>query len=128
MSATILLARGSRLLSIPQSEFDRHLAMAPDRHRQRQAFMSEAHHRMRYFVVQALAREGRPLSPQAIAQQLSLLLRSRRAGQEGGREGQPPAHVLERVEPHQPDVPDRRPQPLDVAPCFAFSASSGIVW
>ena len=32
--------------------------------------------------------------------------------QEGGREGQPPAHVLERVEPHQPDVPDRRPQPL----------------
>lgn len=72
MPASILLARGDALLSIPQSEFDRHLAVAPERHRQRQAFMSGAHHRVRYFVVQALARTGRPLGPQSIARQLSL--------------------------------------------------------
>jgi hypothetical protein len=37
-------------------------------------FMSEAHHRVRNFVVEELPRAGRPLSPERIAQALNLPL------------------------------------------------------
>jgi hypothetical protein len=72
MEPSILLARAGRLAPMPTSEWEKHLAIAPSRHRQRQAFMTEAHHRVRYFVVEALARTSHPLSPLRIAEQLVL--------------------------------------------------------
>ena len=68
----ILLGRGRELLPLPRRQFEQHLAAVPEHHRQRLAFMSEAHHRVRYFVVSELSRRGQPISNSTIAQALRL--------------------------------------------------------
>jgi hypothetical protein len=72
MSETILLGRGRGMLGIPRETWEQHLAQAPQHSQARLSFMSEVHHRVRYFVVRELPRQGKPIAPQAIARALQL--------------------------------------------------------
>jgi hypothetical protein len=70
----ILLGRGHQLLKLPRQTWEKHLAEAPQHHQTRFGFMSEVHHRIRYFVVRELPARGKPIPPEFIAQKLSLPL------------------------------------------------------
>jgi hypothetical protein len=72
MNETILLGRGRRMLEIPREMWEQHLAEAPQHSQARLGFMSEAHHRVRYFVVGELPRQGGAIGPEAIARALQL--------------------------------------------------------
>ena len=72
MAGMILLGRGKQITSIPQAAWEGHLAQAPEHSRKRLAFMTEAHHRVRYFVVRELPRYGRPIPPSHIGQSLGM--------------------------------------------------------
>lgn len=74
MNETILLGRGLEITKIPRSFLNKHLEQAPEHGRRRLAFMSEDHHRVRYFVVRELPRFGRPITVQEIADDLSLTI------------------------------------------------------
>jgi hypothetical protein len=52
--------------------WEQHLAEAPQHSQARLSFMSEEHHRVRYFVVRELPRQGEPIAPEAIARALQL--------------------------------------------------------
>jgi hypothetical protein len=72
MNETILLGRGHQVTRIPSRAWEAHLAQAPQHQQTRLAFMSESHHRIRYFVVRELPLVGAPLPPAYIAQKLGL--------------------------------------------------------
>ena len=74
MSETILLGQGHRLIELASHPWKQHLAAVPEHHTQRLAFMSPAHHRVRYWVVQELPRRNAPISPATISQALDLPL------------------------------------------------------
>jgi hypothetical protein len=59
-------------MPIPRAEWEKHLAAAPEHTETRLRFMTEAHHRVRYFVVRELPRLGAPIPPERIAQDLQL--------------------------------------------------------
>lgn len=67
MNEMILLGRGDRIIEIPQREWMKHLDLVPEHSQRRLAFMSEAHHRIRAFVVRELPRQGRALEPAYIS-------------------------------------------------------------
>ncbi|GAB4531388.1 MAG: hypothetical protein Kow0063_10590 [Anaerolineae bacterium] len=79
MTQTILLGRGRQILEVPHTQWEKHLAEAPQHMQARLAFMSEAHHAVRYFAVRELARRGEALPPQVIARELELPLDRTRA-------------------------------------------------
>ena len=56
MSETILLQREGKLSHIPREAWEKHLAHIPDHGSERLSFMSENHHRVRYFIVEELPR------------------------------------------------------------------------
>jgi hypothetical protein len=70
----ILLGRGRHLIKFPRQAWEGHLAEAPQHHQTKLSFMSETHHRIRYFVVRELPAIGEPIAPEFIAQKLSLPL------------------------------------------------------
>ena len=72
MAKNVLLGRGKELVPVPQVMWEQHLADVPDDFQARLSFMSEDHHRVRYFVVRELPRAGTVLSPQLIAEALEL--------------------------------------------------------
>jgi hypothetical protein len=72
VSDTILLGRGRQILEIPRQMWEQHLAQAPQHVKGRLRFMSEDHHRVRYFVVRELPRIGAPIEPGIIAQRLQI--------------------------------------------------------
>ena len=72
MSETILLGRGRRLVRLARREWEQHLAEVPQHQAARLAFMSNAHHRVRNWLVRELPRRSAPVSPQSIAQALAL--------------------------------------------------------
>jgi len=74
MNDIVLLGRGHDLVPIPFATVKQHLADLPEHTRHRLAFMTEAHHRVRYWVVEQLPRAGQPIPPEAIADQLQLPL------------------------------------------------------
>lgn len=74
MSETILFGRDRQILEIPRETWEQHLAQAPQHFKARLSFMSEEHHRVRYFVVRELPRRGAPIEPEAISQNLQLPL------------------------------------------------------
>lgn len=74
MSETILLGRDHQISKIPRDVWEEHLAHAPQHSRERLAFMSEEHHRIRYFVVKELPIRGKPIEPEVISQSLQLPL------------------------------------------------------
>ena len=72
MSATILKGVDSGVIEEPEATWEEHLARAPEEFQKLLRFMSEEHHRVRYYVVEELPRCGRPLAPEAIARALGL--------------------------------------------------------
>jgi len=72
MTDFILLGRGKEIHSVPETMWREHLEQAPDHSRKRLAFMTEDHHRVRYFVVKELPRYGRPIAPDLISRELNL--------------------------------------------------------
>ncbi len=74
MHEIIRLGRGRELTNLPRQMWESHLAEVPAHGESRLSFMSEDHHRVRYFVVEALVRTGRPLEPAHIGQALHLSL------------------------------------------------------
>ena len=74
MSEMILLGRGRRISQIPGEMWEQHLAQVPLHSEARLSFMSEEHHRVRYFVVRELPSRGTPLGPEEISSALQLPL------------------------------------------------------
>lgn len=74
MAETVLLGRGRQMVTVPEKMWAGHLDDIPAHARQRLSFMTEDHHRVRYFVVRELPAHGRPIQPAAIAQALGLPL------------------------------------------------------
>jgi hypothetical protein len=74
MNDAVLIGRGNQMMAIPQSQWEEHLQAVPEHGRERLAFMSADHHRLRYFVVRELPLRGRPLEPEYIAARLGLTL------------------------------------------------------
>ena len=74
MTDTILVGHKAQIDHIPAQTWAKHLAQAPQHVARRLAFMTPAHHRVRYFVVRELPIHGRPLEPETIARALDLSL------------------------------------------------------
>ena len=74
MTETILLGRSREMTTMPRSDWEAGLAQLPERMKERLAFMSEDHHRLRYFVVSELPRRASPLAPELLARELGLPL------------------------------------------------------
>ena len=74
MTEAILLGRDQKLVQVPRTMWEQHLDQAPAHSRQRLAFMTEAHHRVRYYVVRELPRVGKAIRPEKIAADLKLPL------------------------------------------------------
>jgi hypothetical protein len=72
MTETILAGRGRQIIHIPRKQWEDDLARVPAHMKTRLAFMSEKHHRIRYFVVKELPRHGKPMPAEFISQKLRL--------------------------------------------------------
>ncbi|UCG24515.1 MAG: hypothetical protein JSW55_00480 [Chloroflexota bacterium] len=72
MNESVLLGRGKELIAVPWRAWLGHLDDVPEHGRSRLAFMTEEHHRVRYFVVRELPRAGTVLTPEFIASALNL--------------------------------------------------------
>lgn len=71
MKEKILIGRNRQILAIPQETWKNHLNQ--DQHSQtRLRFMTDAHHRVRYFAVKELVGRQEPLEPATIAQALNM--------------------------------------------------------
>ena len=69
---SLLLGIGRTMLPVPRFLWQRAIRGAARKARANLRFMSADHHRVRDFVVMELPRAGRPLSPEAIADALSM--------------------------------------------------------
>lgn len=74
MKDYVLLGRGRQVLEMPAEHWKQELTHVPAHSRLMLRFMSEAHHKVRYFVVDQLARTGKPIEPGFIAERLELPL------------------------------------------------------
>src|SRR5947209_3107600 len=75
MKNIILVGRRDKILEVPADDWRQHLAHARTHSGTRLSFMTGDHHLVRNFVVRELPRNaGNPLSPEDIAQRLSLPL------------------------------------------------------
>ena len=72
MSETVLTGHGGKIVGRPQTLWERELGQVPEKLQARLAFMSDDHHRVRYYAVEQLARRGEPISPSRIAEDLDL--------------------------------------------------------
>ena len=75
MRDIILVGRGGKILEVPAATWRQHLANARSHSGTRLSFMTDNHRLVRNFVVRELpCNSGNPLSPEDIAQRLSLAL------------------------------------------------------
>ena len=74
MGEYILFGQDRQMSEIPRQMWEDHLARAPKHSKHRLSFMSEDHHRVRYFVVRELPAHGAPIEPGMISQALQLPL------------------------------------------------------
>ena len=72
MSKKVLIGRGNQMIAVPQSHWEQNLQAIPEHGRERLAFMTPDHHRVRYFVVRELVARGRAIGPEYIAARLKL--------------------------------------------------------
>jgi len=70
----VLIGRGDEIVRTPVEEWTARLAGAPRDIGHRLDFMSEDHHRVRYFVVRELPRTGLPIGPDRISTELKIPL------------------------------------------------------
>jgi hypothetical protein len=74
MNETVRLGRGNQFIEIPQHAWEEHVSESAMHTKEKLGFMSPVHHRVRYFVVDALVRSGEALPPEQISQELELPL------------------------------------------------------
>jgi len=74
MEETILMAQGDRITEISRKDWEEGITAITGHVAAGIAFMSDEHHRVRNFVVRELPRVGSPLTPEFIAESLSLPL------------------------------------------------------
>ena len=74
MEEKILLGRSQQILEIPQATWKEHLTQIPQHSQNRLSFMTDAHHRIRYFVVKELADKQKPIEPESISKALNMSL------------------------------------------------------
>ena len=74
MDEKILLGRDRQIVEIPRSSWEQHLAQIPLHSQSRLNFMTEAHHRIRYFVVKELVNRQKPIEPEFISERLKMPL------------------------------------------------------
>ncbi len=72
MEDRILIGEGREIREVPAAVWKQHLAQPPQHGDDRLSFMTQAHHRVRNFVVVALADRQQPLTPDYIAGQCGL--------------------------------------------------------
>ncbi|MBZ5552304.1 MAG: hypothetical protein LAO21_06255 [Acidobacteriia bacterium] len=72
MSNAILVGRGRQLIELSRQAWEQDLAKVPEHMAARLAFMTEAHHRVRSWVVRELPRQNAPITVAAIARALGL--------------------------------------------------------
>lgn len=72
MKETILVGRGREIVSVPRREWEDRLSKVPERMKIRLGFMSEPHHKVRYFVVKELPRYGKPIPSEHISEELQM--------------------------------------------------------
>jgi hypothetical protein len=75
MEEKILLGRDQQIVEIPRSLWEQHLAQIPLHSQARLKFMTDAHHRIRYFVVKELVNRQKPIEPEAISEKLKMPLK-----------------------------------------------------
>jgi hypothetical protein len=74
MEEKILIGRDRRIVDLPQATWKEHLAQIPQHSQPRLSFMTPAHHKVRYFVVNELVKQQKPLAPELIASTLGMSL------------------------------------------------------
>ncbi|MDR3574362.1 MAG: hypothetical protein P4L50_10895 [Anaerolineaceae bacterium] len=74
MTGKILIGRGQKILEMPDDAWKKELAQIPEHSQDRLAFMTEAHQRVRYFVVKELVDRQKPLEAEYIAEKLKMPL------------------------------------------------------
>ena len=74
MGESVLLGRGRQILELPWETWAQHLAQVPQHSGDRLRFMTEEHHRVRYFVVRELPLRGKAIAPQDVSEALRLPL------------------------------------------------------
>jgi len=74
MEEKVLLGRNGQILEFPQAVWKGHLDQIPQHSQARLGFMTETHHRVRYFVVSELVNRMEPLKPEWISERLDLPL------------------------------------------------------
>lgn len=74
MEERILLGRDQNILEIPAATWKQHLTQIPQHSQSRLNFMTDAHHRIRYFVVKEMANRQKPIEPEFISQNLNIPL------------------------------------------------------
>jgi DNA-binding MarR family transcriptional regulator len=72
MDERILIGQGREIREVPAAAWKQHLALLPEHGNARLSFMTQAHHRVRNFVVLAIADRQQPLTPDYIAGQCGL--------------------------------------------------------
>ena len=74
MTETVLMGQERHLTQMSRKTWEQQVAKAPQDSEKLLAFMSEDHHRVRYFVVREIPQYGKPLPPEKISEDLSLSL------------------------------------------------------
>ena len=74
MKENVLMLKDSKFIELPKEIWDQHLAQAPQNFAKILSFMTEEHHRIRYFVVKELPHIGRPIPPELISEELKMSL------------------------------------------------------
>ena len=74
MGELILVGRGRQVSEIPRETWEQHLAQVPQHSGDRLRFMTEDHHRVRYFVVKELPVRGKAIAAQEVTAALHLPL------------------------------------------------------
>ncbi len=74
MEEKILIGRDQEILEIPQATWKQGLAHIPQHSQSRLSFMTHAHHRIRYFVVEEMVNTQKPIEPEFISEGLNMPL------------------------------------------------------
>ena len=74
MDEKILLGRDQKMVEVPQATWKQHLAQIPQHSQSRLDFMTETHHKIRYFVVKELVHRQKPIEPELISDYLNMPL------------------------------------------------------
>lgn len=75
MNDKVLLGRDQQIVEIPRSLWEQHLSQIPLHSQDRLNFMTDAHHRIRYFVVKEMVSRQKPIEPEVISEKLKMPLK-----------------------------------------------------